>query len=168
MTDRVLSIFKEYQARAKRETVWKLKVTRANNGREYRRPFKEYCWALQAWLYIDWWSHWHYAWSCISIGSLLPSFVVEVLQDPISRCRPMFAFFFHGFHPFGVTSRFRKAFKLLFGRHLHHEGIMVCQILIVTNSGDRILLSGRALKFSLVDAYTFTSGVRIMGTPSSL
>ena len=39
----VLSVFKEFQARVKRETSRKLKAVRANNGREYCGLFKEYC-----------------------------------------------------------------------------------------------------------------------------
>mgnify|MGYP002776927230 CR=1 FL=1 len=43
MKDKVLSVFKEFQARAKRETSRKLKAVRADNGGEYRGPFEEYC-----------------------------------------------------------------------------------------------------------------------------
>ena len=39
----VLSVFKEFQARAERETGRKLKAVRIDNGGEYRRPFEEYC-----------------------------------------------------------------------------------------------------------------------------
>ena len=41
--DQVLSIFKEFQARAEREYGQKLKVVRTDNGGEYREQFEEYC-----------------------------------------------------------------------------------------------------------------------------
>ena len=41
--DQVLSVFKEFHAKAKRETGWKPKVVRADNGGEYRGQFEEYC-----------------------------------------------------------------------------------------------------------------------------
>ena len=41
--DEVLTVFKEFQARAERETGHKLKAVRADNGGEYRGPFEEYC-----------------------------------------------------------------------------------------------------------------------------
>ena len=42
MKDQVTSIFKEFHARVERETGRKLKVVRADNGREYRGQFEEY------------------------------------------------------------------------------------------------------------------------------
>ena len=41
--DQVLSVFKELHARVERETGQKLKAVRADNGRQYRRQFEEYC-----------------------------------------------------------------------------------------------------------------------------
>ena len=41
--DQVLSIFKEFQARTKRESEQKLKAIRIDNGSEYRGQFEEYC-----------------------------------------------------------------------------------------------------------------------------
>ena len=41
--DQVLSVFKELHARMERETAWKLKAVRADNGGEYRGQFEEYC-----------------------------------------------------------------------------------------------------------------------------
>ena len=41
--DRVLSVFKEFHARAERETGRKLKAVRADNRGEYRGQFEEYC-----------------------------------------------------------------------------------------------------------------------------
>ena len=41
--DQVLSVFKELHARVERESSWKLKVVRADNGGEYRGQFEEYC-----------------------------------------------------------------------------------------------------------------------------
>ena len=43
MKDQVLSVFKEFQERAKRETSCKLKAIQTDNGGEYHRPFEEYC-----------------------------------------------------------------------------------------------------------------------------
>ena len=41
--DQVLSLLKEFQARAERESSRKLKVVRTDNGGEYRGQFEEYC-----------------------------------------------------------------------------------------------------------------------------
>ena len=41
--DQVLSVFKELHSRVERETGWKLKAVRADNGGEYRGQFEEYC-----------------------------------------------------------------------------------------------------------------------------
>ena len=38
-----MSVFKEFQARAERESRRKLKVVRTDNGSEYRGHFEEYC-----------------------------------------------------------------------------------------------------------------------------
>ena len=43
MKDQVLSVFKEFQAKAERESRRKLKVVRTDNGGEYRGQFEEYC-----------------------------------------------------------------------------------------------------------------------------
>ena len=43
LKDQVLSFFKEFQARAKRESSQKLKVVRTDNSGEYRGHFEEYC-----------------------------------------------------------------------------------------------------------------------------
>ena len=48
--DQELSVFKEFQVRAKRETGRKLKTVRSDNGREYRVQFEEYYQALAIWL----------------------------------------------------------------------------------------------------------------------
>ena len=40
--DRVVTAFKEFQARVEREIGRKLKVVRADNGGEYRGPFESY------------------------------------------------------------------------------------------------------------------------------
>ena len=41
--DQVLSFFKEFQARAERESGQKLKAVRPDNDGEYRGQFEEYC-----------------------------------------------------------------------------------------------------------------------------
>ena len=41
--DQVLSLLKEFQARAERESSRKLKVVRTDNGGEYRGQFEECC-----------------------------------------------------------------------------------------------------------------------------
>ena len=41
--DQVLSVFKDFQARAERESRRKLKVVQTDNGGEYRGQFEEYC-----------------------------------------------------------------------------------------------------------------------------
>ena len=39
----MLSVFREFQARAKRESGIKLKVVRIDNGGDYRGLFEKYC-----------------------------------------------------------------------------------------------------------------------------
>ena len=41
--DQVLSVFKEFQARAERESKQKLKVVKTDNRSEYHGQFEEYC-----------------------------------------------------------------------------------------------------------------------------
>ena len=41
--DQVLSVFKVFQARTKRESGQKLKAIRTDNGGEYQGQFEEYC-----------------------------------------------------------------------------------------------------------------------------
>ena len=50
MKDQVLSVFKEFHARAERETGGKLKAVRADNRGEYRGQFEEYCRSKGIWL----------------------------------------------------------------------------------------------------------------------
>ena len=41
--DQVFSVFKDFHVRLERETGWKLKAIRADNGGEYQGQFEEYC-----------------------------------------------------------------------------------------------------------------------------
>ena len=41
--DQVLDVFKQFHASVERETCRPLKCIRTDNGREYKRPFDDYC-----------------------------------------------------------------------------------------------------------------------------
>ena len=50
----------------------------------------------------------------------------------------------HGFDPSRILGCFEKVFWLAYCRHLHHESIMICHVVIVAESANRVLLTGGA------------------------
>ena len=45
-----------------------------------------------------------------------------------------------------IPGCFRKHFRLTYYRHLHHKGIVICHIVVVAESANRVLLIGEVTK----------------------
>ena len=71
----------------------------------------------------------------------------------------------HGFDPLWILGCLGKCFRLSVCGHVHHKGIMICHILIVTESSDRVFLSGGVTELLVGGVYGF---LRVIGLYKSI